>query len=132
MSEETSPLGGSSGSGADKRKHLRAPLQLLIQHRFSSMDDFVTKWSSDISMGGLFLRTEDPREEGAMVYLQFALDNGDKLIEGLGRVVRSQPPQDGRVSGMGIEFVNFDDDSLALIEDLVTARVRRHTPVPPP
>ena len=131
MPEDTTPLGGSSESGADKRKHLRAPLQILIQHRFETMDEFVAKWSSDISMGGLFLRTEAPREEGSMVYLQFALDNGNKLIEGLGRVVRSQPPADGRVAGMGIEFVSFDDESLALIEDLVTARVRRHTPAPP-
>jgi uncharacterized protein (TIGR02266 family) len=132
MPEEATPSGGSTGSGPDKRRFPRAPLQLLIQHRFNSMDEFVEKWSSDISMGGLFLRTEAPREEGAMIYLQFELTNGDKLIEGLGRVVRSQPPQEGRVAGMGIEFVSFDDESLTLIEELVTTRVRRHTPAPPP
>jgi hypothetical protein len=33
---------------------------------------------------------------------------------------------------MGIEFVSFDDESLTLIEELVTTRVRRHTPAPPP
>jgi hypothetical protein len=67
-----------------------------------------------------------------MVYLQFELKTGDKLVEGLGKVVRCQPPAEGRIAGMGIEFVNFDDDSLTLIEDLVTTRIRRHTPVPPP
>jgi uncharacterized protein (TIGR02266 family) len=97
-----------------------------VQHRFSSVEDFMAKWASDLSMGGLFLRTDQPREEGAMIYLQFELENGDKLIEGLGRVVRSQPPEDGRVAGMGIEFVNFDDDSLSLIEDIVTQRLKSH------
>ncbi len=136
MPEETMPVGGSSassaGGGPDKRRFPRTQLQVLIQHRFDSMDEFVAKWSSDFSMGGLFLRTDEPREEGAMIYLQFELKTGDKLVEGLGKVVRSQPPAEGRTAGMGIEFVSFDDESLSLIEELVTTRLRSRTPVPPP
>lgn len=129
MTDTTTEPEGSSPSqaGADKRRWPRAPLQLLVQYRFNSIDDFIAKVASDLSMGGLFLRTDTPREEGALVYLQFSLENGDRLIEGLGKVVRVNPPgaDAGRTAGMGIEFVNFDDDSLSLIEGIVQQRLAR-------
>lgn len=128
MSEEAPAQSPDNApSGADKRRHPRVPLQILVQHRFDSVQDFVAKWSSDLSMGGVFLRTDEPREEGALVYLQFELESGEKLIEGLGKVVRCNPPGagDGRTVGMGIEFVNFDEESLSLIEDIVSDRLKK-------
>jgi len=54
------------------------------------------------------------------VYLQFALRDGVKLLEGLGRVVRVNPPGDpSRVAGMGIEFVHLDDESKEIIDEIV-------------
>lgn len=113
MAEET------GGDGRDKRRHPRAPLSLLIQFRFDSLDEFMSEYAIDISYGGMFIRTLEPREEGSMVYLQFSLKGGARLIEGLGRVVRVNPPASSQEPGMGIEFVNFDDQSMALIEDIV-------------
>lgn len=111
--------------GAEKRRHPRAPLQLLIQFRFDTFDEFLAEYSTDISLGGMFIRTRQPREEGAFVYLQFALKDGARLIEGLGRVVRVNPPDDPtRTPGMGIEFVNFDEESMALIEEIVSQKLK--------
>lgn len=109
----------NGGGGRDKRRHPRAPLSLLIQFRFDSLDDFMSEYAIDISYGGMFIRTNEPREEGSMVYLQFSLKGGAKLIEGLGRVVRVNQPGGPQAAGMGVEFVNFDDESMALIEDIV-------------
>lgn len=108
-----------NGGGRDKRRHPRAPLSLLIQFRFDSLDDFMSEYAIDISYGGMFIRTNEPRDEGSMVYLQFSLKGGARLIEGLGRVVRVNPTGGSQPAGMGIEFVNFDDESMALIEDIV-------------
>jgi len=113
----------SEPSGADRRKHPRVPLSLLVQFRFNTFDEFLAEYSENISIGGMFIRTEAPREEGALIYLQFSLKDGSRLIEGLGRVVRVNPPGvAGQVPGMGVEFVNFDPDSMALIEDICAAR----------
>ncbi|MFN7132308.1 MAG: TIGR02266 family protein [Myxococcales bacterium] len=112
------------GGGADKRKHPRAPLQLLIQFRFDTFDDFLAEYSTDISLGGMFIRTRQPREEGSFIYLQFALKDGARLIEGLGKVVRVNPPGDpDTIPGMGVEFVNFDEESMALIEEIVAQKL---------
>jgi uncharacterized protein (TIGR02266 family) len=112
-----------SSDGAEKRRHPRTPLNVLVQFRFDSFDDFLAEYSLNISPGGIFIRTEQPREEGAVIYLQFSLKDGSRLIEGMGRVVRVNPPGDPkRPAGMGIEFTNFDEESMALISEICAQR----------
>jgi type IV pilus assembly protein PilZ len=118
----------SSDEGSEKRRHPRAPLQLLVQYRFQTMGEFLAEYSSNISLGGIYIRTDHPREEGALIYLQFTLRDGSALIEGLGKVVRSNPPEGlpaGMEPGMGVEFVNFDEESMQLIEQIVTDRLEK-------
>ena len=113
----------SDSDGADKRRHPRTPLNVLVQFRFDTFDEFLAEYSINISPGGIFVKTDEPREEGAVIYLQFALKDGSKLIEGMGRVVRVNPPGDPkRPPGMGIEFMNFDEDSMALIAEICAQR----------
>ena len=108
----------------ERRRHPRAPLQLLIQYRFDTFDEFMAEYSVDISVGGMFIKTRKPHELGSFVYLQFSLKDGSRLIEGLGKVVRVNSPDDPKVvPGMGVEFVNFDPESMALIEEIVANRV---------
>ncbi len=117
----------------DRRRYPRVPLSLLIQYRFDTLDDFLSEYSVNISIGGMFIKTDEVREEGSLVYLQFYLRNGAKLIEGLGKVVRANKPEfgdevgtpEGMSSGMGIEFVNFDEESMRLIEQIVGRNVAR-------
>ncbi len=112
-----------SDGGAEKRRHPRTPLNVLVQFRFDTFDEFLAEYSLNVSPGGIFIRTEAPREEGAMIYLQFTLRDGSKLIEGMGKVVRVNPPGDPtHPSGMGIEFMNFDDESMALIAEICAQR----------
>lgn len=113
-----------SDPGAEKRRHPRTPLNVLVQFRFDTFDEFMAEYSLNISPGGIFIRTDHPREQGSIIYLQFALKDGSKLIEGMGRVVRVNPPggDPKHPAGMGIEFMNFDEDSMALIAEICAQR----------
>jgi molecular chaperone DnaK len=94
-----------------------------VQFRFDTFEEFLAEYSLNISPGGIFIRTQNPREEGAIIYLQFALRDGSTLIEGMGRVVRVNfPGETKRPAGMGIEFTNFDDESMALIAEICAQR----------
>lgn len=96
---------------------------MLVQFRFDTFDEFLAEYSLNISPGGIFIKTESPREEGSVIYLQFTLRDGSKLIEGMGKVVRVNPPGDPRrPGGMGIEFMNFDEESMALIAEICAQR----------
>ena len=113
----------SMSSGADRRRFPRLPLNLLVQYRFDSYDEFLAEYAINISTGGIFIRTDTPYEEGAMIFMQFSLKDGRKLIEGMGKVVRVNPIEvDGRAAGMGVEFVNFDPESIELIDNIMKQR----------
>ncbi len=110
---------GKEKKGEERRRYPRVPLSLLIQYRFDTLEDFLAEYATNISMGGMFIGTEKPREEGSLIYLQFYLRNGAKLIEGLGKVVRVVSPDESDEPGMGIEFVNFNRESMKLVEQIV-------------
>ncbi|MBL9038027.1 MAG: TIGR02266 family protein [Archangium sp.] len=108
----------------DRRQHPRVPLSILVQYRFNTFEDFLAEYSANLSVGGVYIRTERPKAEGSIIYLQFSLKDGARLIEGMGKVVRVNPPG-SHTPGMGIEFLNFDDESAALINDICTARLTK-------
>lgn len=110
--------------GAERRAYDRAPLNLLVQFRLQDMDQFMREYAVNISMGGMFIRTEQPHAKGSFIYLQFSLADGKRLIEGLGKVVHVNPPTHAS-PGMGVEFVNMDDGSRSLIQEIVQERLGR-------
>ncbi|MHB8873652.1 MAG: TIGR02266 family protein [Myxococcaceae bacterium] len=124
MSDDSSP------PEDNRRKHPRTPLSMLVQYRFNTFEDFLAEYSVNISPGGMFIQTDVPNDEGSMIYLQFSLKDGSKLIEGMGKVVRVTPPpgDPSHPAGMGIEFVNFDEESMALVEEICTQRSAQGKP----
>ncbi len=99
-------------SSLEQRRHARINTALLVQYRFDLIEGCRTEYATDISQGGLFVRTDRPHEPGAYVQLQLTPRHGATIIEGLGRVVRVSRPEEtagGAAAGMGIEFVGFDD-----------------------
>ena len=106
----------------ERRVHPRLPLKLVVQFRMHDMNEFMREHAVNLSAGGMFIRCRNPHPEGSLVYVQFRLSDGAKLIEGLARVVRVNAP-DSAVPGMGVEFVNLDPESLDLIERIVGERV---------
>jgi uncharacterized protein (TIGR02266 family) len=112
----------TSTPGPNRRKYPRTQVSLLVQYRFNSLEDFLAEYAVNISPGGIFISTERPSPVGTMLYLQFSLKDGSKLIEGMGRVVRVQPGGPGVPKGMGIEFVQFDEKSIDLIAKICEGR----------
>ncbi len=107
---------------AERRKHARVPLNLLVQFRSDDYAHFREKYAPNISTGGMFIETDHPRQLGSMVYFQFTVRDDGPLIEGLGTVVRVVDNPDGSTKGIGIEFVNLDDSSRAVIEGIIRGR----------
>lgn len=112
-------MSDADDAGAERRRHPRTPLNVLVQYRFDTFDDFLAEYATNLSPSGIFIRTDAPREEGAVIFLQFTLKDGSRLIEGMGKVVRVN---EAAPRGMGIEFVSVDDESMALILEVCAQR----------
>ena len=108
----------SSSGGIDQRKHPRVPLELLVQIKSESIEQFKSMHAKNISVGGMFIETQSPRPHGSQVYFQFTVKDGGTLIEGLGRVVHASD------KGMGVEFVSVLEPSASIIRVLVEERLR--------
>jgi uncharacterized protein (TIGR02266 family) len=95
----------------------RIALHRKIVLRFPDFDGFVTEYSANLSMTGMFIRSSHPHPPGTPVSFQFKLSDGMDLIAGTGLVVwvRETDEGEGSPSGMGIEFSEISADSRRLI-----------------
>lgn len=101
----------------DKRMHER----LLINEEFNSIDDFIAEYVTDISRGGVFIRSKQPLPVGTKVNLKFSVILDDfHTVQGEGEVVRVV--DDGEHVGMGVTFLELTPESREIIEELVRRR----------
>jgi molecular chaperone DnaK len=116
---------------SDKRGGERQPVGLLVRLAYDTVDEFVERFAVNMSRGGLFIRTRDPRPVGTLLALEIRLQGGETVIRA-GGVVRwiqraeaephAHPP---RAPGMGIQFTKLDEPSRAVVERMVTLREKR-------
>ena len=118
----------------EPRKLVPRDDRVTINHEFSSVDEFIAEYVTNISRSGAFIKTKEPLPLGTKVNLKFTVIIDElETIEGIGEVVRVQdePP------GMGVVFVELTSHSQDLIAKLITKRrigqrPERRTTEPPP
>lgn len=107
---------------ADRLQH-----ELLVAYR--TVDGFITDWAVNISRGGIFINTRKPLPVGTQVRLIVSLPDTAFPFDLTGRVARVNDfdNPDNQVPGMGIEFVDVDDEKRGRIEKFVD-RLRQALP----
>jgi len=111
---------------AEKRGDPRFPVELRLRLAYGSVQDFVDRWSVNVSRGGIFVRTLDPSPEGTEVALEVSLKSGQLVIHGRGVVRWTTPPsapgEPQREPGMGIKFTQLTPETEDLVEHVVRLR----------
>jgi len=110
----------------DRRAH-RLQHELLVAYR--TVDGFITDWAVNISRGGIFINTRNPLAVGSTVRLIISLPDTAFPFDLSGRVTRVSEFDNpsNQVPGMGIEFVDVDEDKRSRIERFVE-RLRKELP----
>ena len=72
---------------ADARKDKRTLLSLKIRYKSATLEDFIERYSCDISRGGVFIKAKKPLAVGTLLKFEFMLQDESTLIHGVGRVV---------------------------------------------
>lgn len=109
----------------DKRAERRVPVALRIRLRYSDVDQFISKFAINISRGGMFLSSRNPKPIGTHLQFEMRLADDSPVIEGTGEVRwireydRQQPNQP---HGMGIRFFELKPDSLVVLERIIEHR----------
>lgn len=104
----------------------RIPFETEVRMRFGDLRDFVSQYSGNISLGGMFVQTANPPAPGSTVEVEFALGDGTELIRGRGKVVwaRDEEPGSDLPPGMGVRFLELTPGSRELIFRVVDRYVR--------
>lgn len=108
--------------GEEQRQHPRVALDVLVQMRSDSIDQFRQVHAKNLSVGGMFIAGGAQKPVGTQVFFQFTVKDGGTLIEGLGKVVHSSP------NGLGVEFVSVLEPSKSIIRALVEERLKSPAP----
>ena len=131
----TGALATLARQGALLRRNLRTPISIesrrvalerKITLDFPHFQGFLTQYSANISMTGLFVQAERPEPPGTIVAFEFRLADGLNLIRGEAEVVwrRREMEALDRPPGMGLRFVRLDKESRRLIRWAVEKRLR--------
>jgi type IV pilus assembly protein PilZ len=93
--------------------------QVDIPVDYETRDLFLGSRVTNISRGGLFIRTDNPLPVQTEVNLSLHLPEDDRVIQARGRVVWNYDvPRNSFhvVSGMGIKFIDLSADQMTRIE----------------
>lgn len=109
------------------RQANRLQHELLVAYR--TVDGFITDWAVNISRGGIFINTRNPLAVGTTVRLIISLPDTAFPFDLTGRVTRvcEFDNPSNQVPGMGIEFMDVDEDKRVRIERFVE-RLRKELP----
>ncbi len=114
----------SGGEDQPTRGSERVPIEARVDLEFESFQGFLSEYSSNISLGGIFVQTSQPPPVGTVLKFSLKLKGNFNLVQGRGEVVWIRPEGDGGgpPPGAGIRFLDLEPAS----KDLIRRMVDRH------
>ena len=104
-----------SSAQLERRRFERAPISAQVEYELtnsSSGPSRVRRNMANISTGGMFITTEEPIRAGTRMVIRFELPNKHRVIA-VSRVCYR------KVNGLGVEFLNLDDEDREEIENYI-------------
>jgi uncharacterized protein (TIGR02266 family) len=102
-----------------------SPVTLKIKFKSASLQQFIERYSVDVSKGGIFIRTPKPLAVGTALKFEFQLQDGSQLITGNGTVVwirEADPDKAGVAPGMGVRFDLLPPESQKVLEQVLAQK----------
>jgi len=93
----------------EKRVYPRKTLRTQVVLEDELGEGFIYFYTTDVSLGGLFIESEIPLKLGTKMFLSFTLGETGPTIRTTGEVVRMEKlaPTYPGVSGLGIRFLTL-------------------------
>lgn len=99
--------------GAASGRAPRMPFDAQVMIQSEDQAQVVNALAGNLSLTGMFIRTQQPRPAGSFLQFKLSLDDDRALVQGIGQVawVRFDDEPPLRPAGMGIRFRWIDEDS---------------------
>ncbi len=106
---------------------------MLVKLTHSGVDEFVEKYATNLSPGGMFIRSREPKPVGTAVNFRVEIAGGLRVLQGSAVVKWTRGANDpAGPAGMGVEFSALDQASEALVIRMLSGKTATPPPAPPP
>ena len=110
---DAKPIGAMALNPHDDPRRAFPRYNVQFAVRFATVQDFVLEYAANISAGGVFVHTEDPPPLKTVVQVEMELPGGADPVPARGmivhRVTKQEAEQRGTLAGVGVQFVDADD-----------------------
>lgn len=109
----------------ERRKSKRYPTEIEV--RYSSEQGLAVEWITNISKGGMFIKSENPLPPGTPLKITFSVPGREDLsieVEGVVKW-RAEPSDPSIIPGMGVEITKIDDRNRKLFEELIESLTKK-------
>jgi len=107
-----------------KELRLEPRFEKSFRVTFRSPKEFMQAYTQNISLGGLFIQTEEPLQKDSVVEVEIDLEDVHDTIQVEGRVVFVITPRvaerTGQEQGVGVEIVKYFGDSKIRFENYLS------------
>jgi uncharacterized protein (TIGR02266 family) len=105
---------------------MTAALPLVrVRLKYPDLDTFAERFSPNVTRGGIFLASREPRPVGTVLRFEVSLMTGIPVLTGKGRVTWTKaydPKEPSRPYGMGVQFTELDASSRTVLDRLLQKR----------
>jgi uncharacterized protein (TIGR02266 family) len=101
-----------------------------VRLRYPDLETFVEKYAPNVTRGGIFLASREPRPVGEVLRFEVLLRQGGPVLSGEGRVTwvkEFNPAEPHRPYGMGVQFLYVDPDARDVLERLLKKKETSRT-----
>ncbi|HZA13373.1 MAG TPA: TIGR02266 family protein [Myxococcaceae bacterium] len=100
---------------------------LVVKLPFATREEVLAKYGSNVSRGGIYLRSRTVKPPGTAVTLELRLASGERLIHASARVEFTTGQAGSGVSGMGLRFLVVDPATQRFLESAASALANANT-----
>ncbi|MFT3713337.1 MAG: TIGR02266 family protein [Archangium sp.] len=106
----------------ENRSNQRKAVGLLVKLAHKGLDEFASKYATNLSDGGMFIRTREPKAIGTELNFKVEIASGQRVLQGTAivRWVRGENDPGGP-AGMGLQFVTLDPASRELVDRMLAS-----------
>ena len=121
---DAKPIGAMALSPRDEGRRAFPRYNVQFAVRFATVQDFVLEYAANISAGGVFVHTENPPPLKTVVQVEMELPGGGIAVPAralvVHRVTKQEAQQRGTVPGVGVQFMDADDEFRRRIDAAIT------------
>ncbi len=96
-----------------------------VRLKYPDVDTFAERFAPNVTRGGIFLASREPRPVGTVLRFEVSLMSGIPVLTGKGRVTWTKaydPGEPSRPYGMGVQFTELDPASRPVLDRLLQRR----------